>query len=180
MHDRRQFLSRRALPSTQPVLCSKLYGGSSAWRLATLKSVRFNLDLVLHYTEDIYYSMTVNKVLGYPCTSILTHVSSIHSSTTNTNRYNFHIFRQRLYEQYVLARTFDNSAISTLWSYTILLTLYLLEVLVKAPLLKKASLSLAIFLALIDSLFPLYKYHTTFGPPSPKNNDPYPVNVSTY
>jgi hypothetical protein len=154
LFDPRQTLSRTSNHPIETFICSKLYGGSSAWRTETLRSIPFHFNRTLHYTEDVYYSLHVNKVVGYPCTTILTRYSSKHFSVTNQRRYDLARFRQRTYEEFSLISLFAGSFITVSTSLLLLLFLRLCEVVLCAPFSRKPALLAVLLFSLADSLLP--------------------------
>jgi len=162
LYDPRQSLSRATGKLPRQILSSKLYGGSSAWRISTLRKIPFEPNRILHYTEDIYHSMLVNQSYGYPCTSILTNFHAKHFSITNKNRYKINIFKQRVYEEFLLIITFSPNPVEAAWSYLLLSVLRLSEIILNAPIATKPVLSLVVVFSAIDSLLPCNSARTSY------------------
>lgn len=159
--DNRQIFSRLMHISNNIIFSPKLYGGSSAWRREVFRVVNFEPNLILHFTEDIYFSHKVNSTFGPCSTALLPLPKSTHRSETNLLRYRADIFRQRVFEELQFVITFSESSFSRCKDSAIVVLTRLTEATFLAPWTSTPLLLFAIFSALLDSFFGSYPYQTT-------------------
>ena len=165
LKDDRQLASRSPSGFNQILFSPKLYGGSSAWRREVFQSVAFEPNLILHFTEDIFFSHKVNSVYGTSSTALLPCIKSIHNSETNLRRFDPLIYRQKLYEELHFVKTFSSSFAFRFRDSVVLVLLRLAEAVLLAPLTSKPLLFLSLFSALIDSIYGFYPFQTIYNGP---------------
>lgn len=163
LHDARKYFSRNST-NISLYYTPFLYGGGSAWRVSCFRSVSFNPNQNLHFTEDIFFSHLVNRKFGPNSTALLPKLKQMHISSTNKNQYTSHVFGARCFESFQFIFVFSNNVIELFLTSLVLFLSRFLEVILIAPFSKKPTLLYFLFLSPLLASLPFSLSRTSVSP----------------